>query len=74
MVEHRLSEANLPRLDKTERDCVGTNTEGTPFLANGFGKTYNSRLCSSVISLSDIPMQPRGRRDVNDRAVFGTSL
>ena len=57
-------------MDETESDGVGTNTERTPLLGNGFCKTNNCRLHSSIVALYNTPVKASGRRDVNDGSVL----
>jgi len=61
-------------MDEAKGDDVGTNTEGTPLLGNGFGETNNCRLGSSIVGLSNIPVKTRSRRDVDDGTVFRVTL
>lgn len=61
-------------MDETEGNGVGTNTERTPFLGEGFGKTSNCRLGGSIISLTDVSVKTRSRGDVNDGTVLRITL
>ena len=65
---------NKPGVDKAKGDGVGTNTERTPFLGEGFGKTNNCRLSSSIVSLANVSMKTRDRRDVDDGTVLRITL
>ncbi len=44
--------------------------KGPPLLRDGLGEPNDSRLCRGVVRLANISVQPRRRRDVNDRAVL----
>ena len=61
-------------MDEAEGDGVGTNTERTPLLGDGFGKTNNRRFCSSIVGLSNISVKTRGRRYINDGAILLVAL
>lgn len=61
-------------MDEAEGDGVGTNAERTPFLGDGFGKTNNRRLGSSIVGLTDVSMKAGGRRDADDGTVLRVTL
>lgn len=57
-------------MNHPKRNSVRPNAEYTPFLTNGLRKTHNSRFSSSVVCLSDIPVETRSGRYVCYGAVF----
>jgi hypothetical protein len=65
---------NKPGVDETKGDGVGTNTERTPLLGEGFGKTNNCRLGSSIVSLANVSVKTRDRRNVDDGTVLRITL
>jgi hypothetical protein len=64
----------IPSVDETEGDSVGTNTERTPLLGEGFGKTNDCRLCSSIVGLANVSMKTRGRGNVDNGTVLRVTL
>ena len=63
-----------PSVNETERNAVGTNVELTPLLRDSLRETENGGLGSGVVRLADVPVQARGRGDIDDGAVLLTSL
>ena len=61
-------------MDETEGDDVGTNTERTPLLGEGFGKTNNRGLGSSVVCLANVSVKARDRGNVDDGTVLRVTL
>lgn len=57
-------------MNETKGDGVGANTERTPLLSDGFGKTNDCSLGSSIVRLADVTVKTRDRRDVG----YGTIL
>lgn len=57
-------------MDKSERDGVGTDTEGSPFFGDGFGETNDGSFGSGVVGLADVPVKTGSRGDVDDGAVL----
>ena len=61
-------------MDETEGDGIGTNTERTPLLGKGFGKTDNCRLGGGVVGLPNVSVKTRGRGNVDDGTVLSVTL
>ena len=59
---------------ETEGDGVGTNTERTPLLGKSLGKTNNCRFGSGVVSLPNVSVKTRDRRNVDDGTVLRVTL
>ena len=49
----------VPCLNQAERDGVSTDTEQTPFLAQGLGETDDGRFGRGVVRLPDVTVKAR---------------
>jgi hypothetical protein len=49
---------------------IRTDTERPPFFRNGLSEAHDSRLCSGIVCLANIPMQTGCRRHINYRTIL----
>ena len=61
---------DIPCMDKSKRNGVRAHAKGTPLFRDGLREPNDSRLRRGVVCLTDVPVQARRRRDVDDRAVL----